>query len=97
MSDIIERAARAICEHWGMRPDAVGDGWVGPAWMIWQSHARAAVEAIREPTREMIAAGHSHVAFSDDGLSMTELEAQPGIVWRHMIDEALRARTPEAK
>jgi hypothetical protein len=48
MSEMVERVARAICEAERMNPDDKLGGW-----RHWQDAARAAIEAMREPTEAM--------------------------------------------
>ena len=79
MTDKIEQVARAIQkEHssveWRTLNDFAKDAW--------HRDARAAIEAMREPTEEMAQAGYqvAHGTYSDEG----------EIVWRAMIDAALK-------
>ena len=51
MSEMVERVARAICESEKMNPDDKLGGWIH-----WVNAARAAIEAMREPTDEMLSA-----------------------------------------
>ena len=59
MTSIIERVARAICVAAGHDPDMThdihvpGDPVAGHAWAGYRSMARAAIEAMREPTDAM--------------------------------------------
>ena len=86
MSDMIERVARAI--HF--RGDDQGDG----AWshcqpwlrMVAREQARAAIEAMREPTEAMVASGESAASF---GIGKPKDEAAIPRVWRWMIDASL--------
>lgn len=45
---MVERVARAICESEKMNPDDALGGW-----KHWTEAARAAIEAMREPTEDM--------------------------------------------
>lgn len=63
MSEMVEKVARAICRASGEDPYA------------WDSIARAAIEAMREPSEAMVA-----VCFSD---------GDAGPIWRDMINAAL--------
>jgi len=65
--DMIERVARAIAEQNH-----------GSTWDEWIDEARAAIEAMREPTEAMINAG-----------DRTDHDVEATMVWRAMIDEAL--------
>jgi hypothetical protein len=50
----LERAARALCELDNNPPGATMDG--KPLWMDYLPEVRAVVEAIRQPSEEMVAA-----------------------------------------
>ncbi len=76
MSEMVERVARAIQatrgphENWDRATEATRN--------LWMADARAAIEAMREPTAEMLAAG------------MAEAEVDLASEYRAMIGEALR-------
>lgn len=55
MSEMVERVAKAICWKNGMNPDLTlgGDG-VNFLWHEYEGQARAAIEAMREPTSWML-------------------------------------------
>lgn len=76
MSAMVERVARAICESELMNPDDVLGGW-----LHWQDAARAAIEAMREPTEAM-----QHVGLDayDEAADLPTND-----VYREMINEAL--------
>ncbi len=85
---MIERVARARCAEQGINPDApfrnlVGDKQRIVNWQAWTGEARAAIEAMREPTDAMIDAG---AVAEGDG----NLEAQARNLWAAMIDAALK-------
>ena len=67
MSEMIERVAKAILKEQQTNRSAFPDS---------RDIARAAIEAMREPTSAMAKA-----AYRDDA---------PQVVWRDMIDEALK-------
>lgn len=78
MNEMIERVARAICKADGQDPDHEGE-LTDEGTFQWQSYvtdARAAIEAMREPTKAMIAA-----CYPDE---------DAGLIWRDMIDAALK-------
>jgi hypothetical protein len=83
MTDLIERVAKAIyedrngagCMPWGRRDEAHKEPY--------RSDARAAIEAMREPTEEMGKAGADHVRNVSGGMSG---------IYRAMIDAALGGR-----
>ncbi len=71
MSEMIERVAKALVEAW-------------PSWGTWgdeeaRKGARAAIEAMREPTEAMVIAGGKQLDCA--------FERQ---CWRAMIDAALK-------
>lgn len=75
--EMVERVARAICEHALDAPDwdALEPGVKG----AYVNHARAAIEALREPTAAMVALAQTPSAWSS-------FEA----FWRAMIDAILK-------
>jgi len=84
MSEMVERVARAMAD------DAVAFGrehGCGPAqplhWSLYERQARAAIEAMREPTREMVAACDA-ACWQPDNERLAI-----GPVYRAMIDAAL--------
>lgn len=99
MSEMIERVSRALARSvggtvyhaQGERPEfqwqRVGahslDDYVETRWRHTTNEARAAIEAMREPTESMWAAGDDLVPFGSD-------VADPSAVYRAMIDEALK-------
>lgn len=76
MSEMVERVARALAYHNYNTED------------VWESHisdARATIQAMREPTEEMISASY------EDGATWSDMAR--GYVadeWRRMIDAALK-------
>jgi hypothetical protein len=60
MSEIVERAARAVAEYYGEDPDEVeplAQAVTGKALARWRKYvpvAAAVLEAIREPNRDMV-------------------------------------------
>jgi hypothetical protein len=105
MSEMIERVARAISKarflNGGNEDD---DGWDDCSAGLrndYRTQARAAVEAMREPTKEMWQAGTGAIEeaqdFSTDSEGTYEVTTPsdyPGPCWRAMIDAALS--TPSA-
>lgn len=78
MSEMVERVARAIQATRGPR-----ENWdrVTPATRdLWMADARAAIEAMREPTEAMTDAGWRRIEERDDAAEN----------WRMMIDAALK-------
>lgn len=81
--NIIERVARAICRSDGTDPSVMItiDGIEAPVWTLCANAARAAIEAMREPTPEMVKAG----------LRCGDTGPEPALsVWRDMIDAAIQ-------
>jgi hypothetical protein len=80
--DMIERVARAICRSRNEDPDGPlglrGPVFNGPYWMYYVQDARAAIEAMREPTPSMIDAAYEWTTDS------------PIHIWNDMIDAALK-------
>ena len=105
MSEMIERACRSVATARGYDPDApvlpgiapIGpDGCVMvwrepiPLWMTFIRDVRATMEAMREPTEDMVDAG-----CMDDGRG-SDIDARlAGKVYRGMLAAALIS--PEAK
>ncbi len=77
MNEMVEIVARAICVAAKMNPDDAMGGWVH-----WKEEARAAIEAMREPTEAMIEYADKNTRAGHDG---EDLHA----VWVAMIDPAL--------
>lgn len=78
--DMIEKVAEAIREH-----VAVERGWGGAASVDGiEDAARAAVEAMREPTSDMVTAGIVDPGewFADDTTEQ---------IWKRMVDAALKS------
>lgn len=83
MSEMIERVAKVIAD--------ARVAWERPSGDLWAYVARAAVEAMREPTAEMIRDGMIACATSIEGQTATRLQAER--CYRAMIDTALSARS----
>jgi hypothetical protein len=70
MSEIVERVARASCKADGFDPDdLLCSGSDDLLWTSWVPGARAAIEAMREPTVQMVAAAfpcEANEAFSHE-------------------------------
>jgi hypothetical protein len=82
MTDMVERVARAIyedrngprCEPWGTKPKGHKDPY--------RADARAAIEAMREPTEAMVGSGADHDAEGGG-------TGNPLAIYTAMIDAAL--------
>lgn len=97
MSEMVERVARAIASTRGRDPDDTAGGphpggtWLEKGEPWWRGDvdaARAAIEAMREPTEKMIEAGQLYCW--DDGHPTVGSHAIQGQVFRAMIDAALK-------
>lgn len=87
---MVERVARAICKADGHDPGVVcdinvlGDPDAGAAWAGYRKHARAAIEAMKEPTEYMVDAGASGSGEDSSGVAIG--------AWRAMVESALLGR-----
>lgn len=94
MSDMVERASRAMCRlyYTKRRLDPVSpkeiDRLVDEMWESWADEARAAIEAMREPTEEMCDAGGAYLNGFDALGGHTVAYAARG-TFEAMIDTAL--------
>lgn len=82
MSEMVERVARAIAEeiNGGKFDDA---RWYNDDQRdVHRRRARAAIEAMREPTEAMLTAGDSAMIRKDDAAADA---------WQAMVDEALKS------
>lgn len=73
MNEMVERVAKAMAK-------ADADN---PAWKMYVREARAALEALREPTVEML------VAAQEEWMCVRAAEERGDFIWRAMIDAAL--------
>lgn len=103
MSEMIERVARAICVAMGHDPDGPssdvyveGDPDAGTSWAGYRNAARAAIEAMREPTDEMSYAGFQvNKWVNRDKISVGRVSIAPELAWQAMINTALSSNTTE--
>jgi hypothetical protein len=78
MSEMVDRVAKVLSIAAGNHPEACSnDGEEIPMWTLYVDDARAAIEAMREPTEDMTKAAW------DDGID------QPLQAWHAMINAAL--------
>lgn len=83
MSEMIERVAKALSIADGNHPDArSNDEDEHPMWTLYLGDARAAIEAMREPTGNMLDAGWEHTG--DPCWKENVADA-----WRAMVNVAL--------
>jgi len=75
--DMIERVARVICQPY----IHAGDGNADVIWPEYADDAKAVIEAMREPTADMKAAGSDVWERSEQAVAAE---------WRGMIDAALK-------
>lgn len=86
MSEMVERVARALFAH----EQGSDEGWNGPLLAergrdMWRKQARAAINAMREPTAGMMHVGSGFVYESWGHGPTIAKEA-----WQAVIDEALK-------
>lgn len=86
--DVVERVARAIAKANAISPDEV-DYFGAPVWIGWKPAARAAIEAMREPTMHMKQEAGDAIVVGCCNLQLRDAEA----VWKIMIDAALSPLT----
>jgi hypothetical protein len=92
MSEMIERVARAICAkmfenpkfYCGLDPIPIA---VERGWRDFVGEARAAIEAMREPTKAMSARAD---AIESRGVDDEPINPDADHAYRAMVDEALR-------
>ena len=91
MSEMVERVARAMASKLSEQQLGSDPPWHDPEFRQNAIEvARAAIEAMREPTNEMICAADnlsSEISTADDRISVP---ASPEMTWPAMIDEALK-------
>lgn len=85
MSEMVERVARVLSIADGNHPEACSnDGEETPAWTLYVDDARTAIEAMREPTKDMQNAGFTALDYHAD------CHCDHNDVWREMINAALK-------
>ncbi len=92
MSDMIERVARALCIATGELPDTETPyhPTVSHIWEHYIPDARAAIEAMREPTETMYCAGDEEILAHLNSEKFIKGEDTPAVdCWKAMIDAAL--------
>jgi hypothetical protein len=82
MTDIIERAARALAAY------EYGDGFDEP-WEPFVGMAKEVLRAIREPSEGMVRAANESDYDNIEGCSLEQLDLDIRIPWQAMIDAAL--------
>lgn len=83
--DMIERVAMAVRKNRFIRTRRTVFDETVPPTENELDDARAAIEAMREPTTEMEVTGTEH------WLVIRAQEDRAGVIWRSMIDEAISA------
>jgi len=86
--EMVSRVARAIAlQHAVAGRSTSKETWVERNWTLFVPDARAAIEAMREPSETMIAAAWTERSSLDEAPT-------PGatfkLLWQAMIDEALQ-------
>lgn len=79
MSEMVDRVARAMVEHFRQGNKSAADE--AQAVELFKSVARKAIEAMRKPTEDMILAAIDEMDSADEGA---------GATWAAMIEEALK-------
>ncbi len=91
---MVERVARTLCKENGDDPDFVQlSNPVQRGWHPYREKARAAIEAMREPTEAMTEAQVTAIQAIDGfayGIGHYDLDETAKTGWRAMIDAALR-------
>jgi hypothetical protein len=99
VSEMVERVARALCVRHGNDPDRLYVDRLGhtrdyPWWQSYVDDARAAIEAMREPTEAMEEAGEDLVEWDSDDCSGASFalyrEGDAAKFYTAMIDAALK-------
>ena len=92
MSEMIERVARALAEAGGEDPNNT--------WMFYENKSRAAIEAMREPTKaqldaaEDIVVGYDDFAVGDGNiyLGIPGYPQKARDVWTALVDATLKEK-----
>lgn len=93
MNEMIERVARALCtRHYAARfckseTDAHVISNVNYNWRGFEADAKAAIKAMREPTKELL---EGVMQASLDCVPINRCEQQALQVWQNTIDEILK-------
>ena len=82
--NMIERVARAICAAHGYR-----DPYIDATWPKYEPHARAAIEAMREPTRAVIKAGVDFAPVALPSMAAAQAPYIMRLKFQQMITAAL--------
>ena len=96
MSEMVERVARAIADAGFdtqmLRDDNSPTSHLTPEFHYWLKAARAAIEAMREPTEGMIAAAPRATEAPTEEVDCVLAISlpTPSFVWQAMIDEVLK-------
>ncbi len=86
--DMVEKVARAIVVSSGLDPDMTY-GHEGPEWKLYAHNARAAIEAMRDPTSWML--NEAVQIYEDQRGNVAGFE-----YWERMINAALEEPEREA-
>lgn len=86
MSDMVDRVAKALSIADGMHPDACSNDEAEiPMWTLYVDDARAAIEAMREPTKAML----DELDLANRGWGTTDHSRE---IWQSVIDIALKEK-----
>lgn len=89
MTEMVDRVARAMFDQ---DHDEGWDRGEAATKQIYLNNARAAIEAMREPTEEMVDAAHTAQRWSE-GFGPDIGKVQDQLKWQAMIDVALMEAT----
>lgn len=92
MSEMIERVAKALFSgsvYHGYNKETLDAEWFRTKG-IHMAQAKAAIEAMREPTEDMRWAGYTREAFAPESTNVSSIQFDAKPIWHRMIDEALK-------
>jgi hypothetical protein len=96
MSEVVERAALALCASQVSRPSCVPQAVCGRPCEECLADARAVIAAMREPTNRMRIAAAKAMSPTNRPEEWVSNREKHAIRWRAMVDEAL-AEKPEGE
>lgn len=93
MNEMVERVAKQLAALWQFYAPPGNS----PDMPYWRDMARAAIEAMREPTKEMIVAAmiQPHPSVAEAGGVIEQGREAVKIDYRAMIDEVLSSSEPQ--
>lgn len=88
MSEMIEKVARAICRAGICGPRSHLDEQENLHWRSFEIQAKASIEALREPTTEMVTAAMAPYVYGNDEKMNETFRTTILGYWQAMIDAA---------